>query len=82
MKRIRFSPGVQAEVRKIDRQNAMRVLTALHNYAETGDGDVKTLEGDLAGLLRLRIGDYRVLFDETANEIHVHNVKDRREAYR
>lgn len=82
MKRIRFSPYVQSDVRAIDRENAMRVLNALHQYAETGHGDVKALEGDLAGLLRLRVGDYRVLFDETSDSIHVHRVRNRREAYR
>jgi mRNA-degrading endonuclease RelE of RelBE toxin-antitoxin system len=60
----------------------MRVLTALHRYAETGRGDVKALEGDLAGLLRLHVGGYRVLFDETGESIFVHRVRNRRDAYR
>ena len=82
MKKIRFSPNVWADVRAIDQQTAMRVLAALHRYAETGEGDVKALEADLAGLQRLRVGPYRVLFDETADAIHVHRVKHRSEAYR
>lgn len=45
MKRIRFEPNVPAEVRAIERQTAMRVLQALHRYAETGQGDVKALSG-------------------------------------
>jgi mRNA-degrading endonuclease RelE of RelBE toxin-antitoxin system len=32
-------------------------------------------------LLRLRVGNYRVLFDETSDAITVHRVRDRREAY-
>jgi mRNA-degrading endonuclease RelE of RelBE toxin-antitoxin system len=71
-----------ADVRAIDQQTAMRILTALHRYAETGQGDVKALEADLAGLQRLRVGDYRVLFDQTAYAINVHRVKHRSEAYR
>jgi mRNA-degrading endonuclease RelE of RelBE toxin-antitoxin system len=43
---------------------------------------VKALQGDLDGLLRLRIGEYRVLFDETADAINVHRVRNRREANR
>ena len=82
MKRIRFSPYVQSDVRAIDRENAMRVLNALHRYADEGHGDVKALEGDQAGLLRLRVGEYRVLFDETGDSIYVHRVRNRREAYR
>jgi mRNA-degrading endonuclease RelE of RelBE toxin-antitoxin system len=57
-------------------------LVALHRYAETGEGDVKPLSGEFEGLLRLRIGSHRVLFDETADTITVHRIRDRREAYR
>lgn len=60
----------------------MRILTSLNRYAKTGQGDVKALEGDLTGLLRLRVGGYRVLFDETATAIYVHRVRGRKQAYR
>ena len=79
MKRIRLSHAVQADVRAIDQPATMRILTGPHRYAETGQGDVKTLEGDLAGLLRFRIGDYRVLFDGTGGAIHVHRVRNRKQ---
>ena len=82
MKHIRFEPNVPAEVRGIERQTAMRILQALHRYAETGQGDVKALSGEFEGLLHLRVGSHRVLFDETAETITVHHVRDRREAYR
>ena len=82
MKKIRFQPNVPAEVRAIERRAALRILQALHRYAETGEGSVKRLEGDFEGLLRLRTGNYRVLFDETEDTITVHRVRDRREAYR
>jgi mRNA interferase RelE/StbE len=82
VKRIRFEPNVAAEVRAIERQAAMRALQALHRYAETGQGDVKALSGEFEGLLRLRVGSHRVLFDETADIITVHRIRDRREAYR
>lgn len=59
----------------------MRILAALHRYAEIGKGDVKALVGDDAELLRLRVGDYRVLFDETADGINVHRVRHRSQAY-
>jgi mRNA interferase RelE/StbE len=70
------------KVRAIDRQTAMRILQALHRYAGTGQGDVKALSGEFEGLLRLRVGSHRLLFDETADSITVHRVRDRREAYR
>lgn len=60
----------------------MRILTALHRFAETGEGDVKKLQGD-SGKLRLRVGDYRIRFtDEPRNTLHIHSVRHRSEAYR
>lgn len=82
MKKIRFAPNVPAEVRAIERETAFRILVALHRYAETGDGEVKQLSGDLKGLLRLRVGDYRVVFEETSEEIRVERIRDRKQAYR
>ena len=82
MKRIRVEPNVPAEVRAIDQPTAMQILTALHRYAATGEGRVKPLSGEFEGLLRLRVGNHRVLFDETADTITVHRVRDRKNAYR
>ena len=82
MKKIRFAPNVPAEVRAIERETALRILVALHRYAETGEGDVKRLSGEFEGLLRLRVGNYRVLFEEAAETITVDRVRDRSEANR
>jgi mRNA interferase RelE/StbE len=43
------------------------VETGLNRYAVTGQGDVKRLQGRDG--LRLRIGQYRVIFDEDATTI-------------
>ena len=48
-------------------------------FAETGIGDVKALKG--AAGMRLRSGDWRVLFTMKANTITVHAVGHRREIY-
>jgi mRNA-degrading endonuclease RelE of RelBE toxin-antitoxin system len=41
----------------------------------------KRLSGEYEGLLRLRVGNYRVLFDQTADTITIHRVRHRRDAY-
>jgi mRNA interferase RelE/StbE len=43
------------------------VEAALHRYAITGQGDVKALQARDG--YRLRIGSYRVIFDEDATTI-------------
>ncbi len=82
MKVIRFHPDVPADVRAIEQKAAMTILEAIHRYAETGAGRVKPLSGEFEGLLRLRVGNHRVFFEETADTITIHRVLDRKEAYR
>lgn len=60
----------------------MTVLRAIHRYAETGAGRVKPLSGEFEGMLRLRVGDYRVFFRETEDTVTVLRVLDRKDAYR
>ena len=59
----------------------MSILRALHRYIDTGHGRVKPLEGRFDGLLRLRLGNYRVLFDETADSVTIHHIRNRKDAY-
>ena len=82
MKKIRFEPNVPEEVRAIEQKTALQILEAIHRYAETGVGRVKPLSGDFEGLLRLRVGNHRVLFDETGDTITIHRVRDRKYAYK
>lgn len=82
MKKIILTIPAQSDVRRIDRETAMRILTALHRFAETGEGDVKKLQGE-SGELRLRVGDYRVRFtEEHPDTLRIHSVVHRRDAYR
>ena len=71
----------KADVRRLDKPTAMRVLAGLHRFAESGEGDIKALQGREE--LRLRVGDYRIFFVYTATEtIEIRNVLHRGDAYR
>jgi mRNA interferase RelE/StbE len=61
------------------RHNARADRSQLAAFAETGTGDVKTLKG-VAGM-RLRAGDWRVLFTIEADTITIHAVGHRRDIY-
>lgn len=82
MKRIRFHANVREEVRAIEQKAALKILATIHRYAATGAGRVKTLSGEFEGRLRLRVGNHRVLFDETEDTITIHHIRDRLEVYR
>ena len=82
MKKILWSEAARTDIRRLDRDMAMRIFAALHRFAETGEGDIKKLQGE-SDDLRLRIGDYRVRFtEETDNTLLILSVRHRREAYR
>jgi mRNA-degrading endonuclease RelE of RelBE toxin-antitoxin system len=91
LKRIVFSEQAKADIRAIPRSVAMNILTAIHRLAETGAGRVKKLKGE-GGEKRLRVGDYRIRFTEESGEdkegsesegaLHIHSVRNRKEAYR
>jgi len=82
MRKIAWSERARADVRRIDRNTAMRIFTAIQRFAESGEGDVRELKGE-SGEFRLRVGDYRVRFTNDAdNTIRIHAVRHRREAYR
>jgi mRNA-degrading endonuclease RelE of RelBE toxin-antitoxin system len=82
LKKIVITPQAKIDVRRIDRETAMRILAALDRFARTSEGDIKKLQGD-SGELRLRVGDYRVRFnEEPPGTLLVHAVLHRSEAYR
>jgi len=82
VKRIAWTEQARADVRSLDKGTAQRILHALHRFAESGAGDIKALQGDIEEL-RLRVGDYRLFFVSTSDDvIEVRRVRHRREAYR
>jgi mRNA interferase RelE/StbE len=82
VKRIVWTGPAAVDVRRLDKPTAMRILSALHRFAESGTGDVKALGGEREEL-RLRIGDYRLFFVYTAfHSIEIRRVLHRKDAYR
>lgn len=79
MKAISYTVLATRQLRKLPADVRERVIDKLHRYAETGAGDVKALTGQPGA--RLRIGDYRAVFVETADAISVRAVGHRREIY-
>jgi mRNA interferase RelE/StbE len=80
--RIVISDQAKTDIRAIPQHIAMNILTAIQRLAESGAGRVKALQNQ-DGDKRLRVGDYRVRFTvEHPGTLHIHTVKNRREAYR
>ena len=67
MKTIILTLSAAKDLDALPRDAREQVEVGLHRYAMTGQGDVTTLRG--RGGYRLRIGSYRVIFDEDATTI-------------
>ena len=79
MKEIEFTSAAVRQWRKLTATTRAQIDLKLKAFAETGVGDVKALKG-VAGM-RLRSGDWRVVFTVSANTITVHAVGHRRDIY-
>lgn len=62
---VRLADECERSLLKLDKQVARRILVKLYGLADLDDPQsrCKALTGALAGLWRLRVGDYRVLLD-------------------
>ena len=67
MKTIILTASAARDLDSLPRPARRQVEAALHRYALAGLGDVKPLRGRSG--YRLRIGSYRVIFDEDAATI-------------
>jgi mRNA interferase RelE/StbE len=81
MKSFLWEPAARADLRKLDRETAMRILLTLTRYGDTGEGDVKMLT-DRDGLYRLRVGKWRIFFDlDSPSTVRIHGIDNRGQAY-
>jgi len=81
-KTVDWTDPAKADLRAIDQPTALRILHALARYVATDQGDIKRLQDSNPPELRLRVGNYRVRFQDLGDSIVVIAVKHRREAYR
>ena len=81
---IELAPGAQKDIRALSKQLRRRVITALDKLAERprGQGAIK-LKG-YGDQYRVRVGDYRVIYeiDDKHQVVDVVAVRHRSESYR
>jgi mRNA interferase RelE/StbE len=79
MKPISYTSAATTQWLKLAPEVRERINTRLTQYAATGYGDVKKLKGRSG--LRLRVGDWRLIFYEEDGTIIVVAVGHRRDIY-
>ena len=78
---LHLKPKAEKDLRTLPRQVKERVAEKLRAAREDLQGDVKRLT-QFVPSYRLRVGDYRVLFEIEGDHLVVYRILHRREAYR
>jgi mRNA interferase RelE/StbE len=85
MYRVRLLDEAAKELTKLDQSVARRIVERVNWLAENlKSAHLNMLAGEFEGLFKLRVGDYRVIYELIRNEqmIIVHAIGHRREIYR
>ena len=77
---IEFKPRAVKDLDALDRLMARRVLDKIRNLENNLTGDVKRLT-NFTPEYRLRVGDYRVLFEIEGDRVIIYRIKHRSRAY-
>ena len=79
---VELKPRAVKDLKGLQKQEASRIADALERLQSDMTGDVKKLT-NFVPEYRLRVGQYRVLFEiENETRVVVYRVVHRREAYR
>ena len=78
---IEFKPKAIKDLDALQPNDARRIVERIKRMRNNLEGDVKHLT-NFTPEYRLRVGDYRVLFELAANRVTVYRVVNRRDAYR
>jgi mRNA interferase RelE/StbE len=78
---LAFKPRARKDLKELGTDNLRRILGRIEALADNLAGDVKKLTDHMPAY-RLRVGDYRVLFQVDGAAIIIYRVVHRRQAYR
>jgi len=77
---LKFKPQAIKDLSSLPKSVANRILEKIEGLPTDLSGDVKRLT-DFSPEYRLRVGDYRVLFEVEADHVIIYRVKNRSDAY-
>jgi len=77
---VELKPRAIRDLKGIDRAMGRRIVDKLVALQDDLSGDVKRLT-NATPEFRLRVGDYRVLFEIEGNKVLVYRIRHRKDAY-
>ncbi len=78
---VQFKPRAVRDIERLPSRTQAQVFARIIEMSNDLKGDVKRLT-NFTPEYRLRVGDYRVLFEVEESPINIYRIRHRREAYR
>lgn len=78
---IEIVPKAVKDLKQLPKSQAQKIITAIHSMENNLKGDTKRLT-NFTPEYRLRIGNYRVLFEIEDNRVIIYRILDRKDVYR
>ena len=80
--KIVYKASVAGDLRRLDKPVARRILEKLERVLTVNPNAGIPLTGEFRGLLKFRVGDYRVIYTKTADGVLVLRIGHRKDVYR
>jgi mRNA interferase RelE/StbE len=78
---VQYKRSVARDLKNLDKTDAKRVLDKLERELKKDPDAGEQMKGKFSGLLRLRVGDYRVVYTKTKNGVLILLISHRRDVY-
>ena len=77
---IEFKPRAIKDMKSFTPEDRRRIMSKIEALQNNLSGDVKRLT-NFTPEYRLRVGDYRILFETEGDKVLIYRIKHRRDAY-
>jgi len=79
---IAFKKSVSRDLKKIDREQAEKILLKIDQELSTEAGKYPELKGSFSGLRKCRIGNYRIIFTIINDTVLILRIMHRKDLYK
>ena len=79
---ITYKKSVARDISHLDKKEARRIIDKIENNLAENAESYPVLKGEFAGLRKMRVGDYRVVFTIMDKNILILRIGHRREIYK
>ena len=80
--KIAFKKSVSRDLKKIDKEQAKRILKKIEGELPQKAETLPTLTGKFSGLRKFRVGNFRVIFSMIGDTALILRIRHRKETYK